>query len=463
MKQNKIKALLIFYPKKAQKEDHGLSSWILRTNRQIQQYFIGLLILTMSLGCVRFLFPFQIINLNGNSIQISNASVLFTAGQIFGLIILGALIQSNQGRVLTGGGFLTILMLFMSIINNPLILMIIRVFEGIGYGLLFLGVISLAIQFPKREGEVLGCLFAAIFVGLAIGQGFAGIIWNLILSQSGLSSSQSIQLIAGLASIFTLLSTLIISRTEQSKSENERKEWKWPHFHLKTWVTTMFVVPSVALLLLIYALYDFAHGLYTPNLSILLTKQGISEIGVSLGYLVGDMTWGVSQLFAGRLIDRRGYYIPLILSFLLKGLTVVFYPEINFILGLFVLLMLAGLAEGFLEPARNKAALTVEMKQKYDHSHLHLNVGFSSSGGIVLGAHEHNHVHEFKVDSFVGALQTVGILFFGVGSLLGSWFLIEGYTLKDITFIGGFCLVVTSALSIVFSAYQKRKNGEIDN
>ena len=68
-----------------------------------------------------------------------------------------------------------------------------------------------------------------------------------------------------------------------------------------------------------------------------------------------------------------------------------------------------------------------------------------------------------KVDSFVGALQTVGILFFGVGSLLGSWFLIQGYTLKDITFIGGFCLVGTSALSLVFSVYQKRKNGEIDN
>ena len=39
--------------------------------------------------------------------------------------------------------------------------------------------------------------FAAIFVGLAIGQGFAGIIWNLILGQTELSSTQSIQLVAG--------------------------------------------------------------------------------------------------------------------------------------------------------------------------------------------------------------------------------------------------------------------------
>ncbi|PWI48040.1 hypothetical protein CEE45_08415 [Candidatus Heimdallarchaeota archaeon B3_Heim] len=437
-----------------------MSSWILRTNRQIQQYFLGLFILTMNLGCIRFLFPFQIINLGGSTIQISNASVLFSAGQIIGLLILGALIQSNQKRLLTGGGLLAFLMLSMSIIIDPVLLMVMKILEGGGYGLLFLGVISLASQFPKREGEVLGGLFAAIFGGLAIGQGIAGITWNLMLDQTELTSIQSIQLIAGLASILTVISLLILVRTIQSTSKGERKVWKWQHFHLEPWVRKMFVVPSIALLLLIYSLYDLAHGLYTPNLSILLTAQGISEVGVSLGYLVGDMTWGVSQLFAGRLVDRRGYYIPLILSLLLKGVTVIFYPEANFISALFVLLMLAGLAEGFLEPVRNKAALIVEMKQKYEHSHLHLDVGFGSSRGIVLGAHGHVHEHEFKTDSFVGALQTVGILFFGFGSILGSWFLIQGYTLKDITLLGGLCLVGTSLASIVFAGYQKRKNND---
>ena len=434
-----------------------MSSWILRTNRQIQQYFLGLLILTMNLGCIRFLFPFQIINLGGSSIQISNGSVLFSAGQIIGLLLLGALIQSNRGRLITGGGLLALLMMSMGIIIDPVSLMVMKILEGSGYGLLFLGVISLASQFPKREGEVLGGLFAAIFGGLAIGQGLAGILWNLMLDQTELTSTQSIQLIAGLASILTVLSLLIILKTIQSTSKAERKEWKWQHFHLESWVKKMFVVPSIALLLLIYSFYDLAHGLYTPNLSILLTNQGISEVGVSLGYLVGDMTWGISQLFAGRLVDRRGYYIPLILSLLLKGVTVVFYPEANFIIALLALLMLAGLAEGFLEPARNKAALTVEMKQKLSHSHLHLDVGFGSSGGLVLGAHEHFHEHEFKADSFVGALQTVGILFFGFGSMLGSWFLIQGYTLKDITLLGGLCLVGASLVSIVFTATLKKR------
>jgi MFS family permease len=437
-----------------------MSSWILRSNRQIQQYFLGLFILTMSLGCIRFLFPFQIMNLGGNSIQISNASVLFSAGQIVGLLILGALIQSNTRRLLIGGGLLAFLMLSMSIIIDPVLLMVMKILEGSGYGLLFLGVISLASQFPKREGEVLGGLFAAIFGGLAIGQGIAGVTWDFMLNQTELTSTSAIQLIAGLVSILTFLSLLIIVRTTQSTSKAEQKKWKWQHFHIGPWVRKMFVVPSIAVLLIIYSLYDLAHGLYTPNLSILLTTQGLSEVGVSLGYLVGDMTWGISQLFAGRLVDRRGYYIPLILSLLLKGVTVVFYPEANFILALFVLLMLAGLAEGFLEPARNKAALTVEMKQKYVHHHLHLDVGIGSSGGIVLGAHEHFHEHEFKTDSFIGALQTVGILFFGFGSILGSWFLIQGYTLKDITLIGGICLVGASLVSLVFAGYQKRNTND---
>jgi MFS family permease len=189
----------------------------------------------------------------------------------------------------------------------------------------------------------------------------------------------------------------------------------------------------------------------------MLTEQGISEIWLSISYLLGDLTWGFSQLFAGRLVDRTGYYLPLIISLLLKGVTVIFYPEVHFIIALIALLATAGLAEGFLEPARNKAAIAVEMEDNYIHSHFHLNVGFGPSGGFVLGGHKHEHEHEMKTESFVGALQSVGILFFGVGAAVGSWLLIQGIPLEILTIIGGLCLIGASVASIIFTQIEKIK------
>ncbi|MHA2054943.1 MAG: MFS transporter, partial [Candidatus Hodarchaeales archaeon] len=278
----------------------------------------------------------------------------------------------------------------------------------------------------------------------------------------GISSIQSIQIISGAATILTIVSLVTLIRPQKKSANNTRKDWKWQHFHLRSWIRNLLAVPSIFLLLLIYSLYDFAHGIYTPNLSILLTEQGISTLGVSLGYLAGDMIWGVSQIFSGRIIDKTGYYIPLIISLALKGITVVFYPEVTVLLALFVVIMLAGLAEGFLEPARNKAALSTEIRQKYDHSHVHLDVGFSSSGGLILGAHDHVHEHENKHDAFIGALQSVGIIFFGLGSLAGSWFISQGYFLADITIIGGVCLLFASLVGILFRVVQKRENHSME-
>ncbi len=435
-----------------------MSNWLLRTDRQIQQYFLGLILLFLSLGCIRFLLPFQVINVGGNYFHVSNASALFAIGQIIGLTLLGSLIVFNKPRFLLGGGFLMILLGFMSISIDHNLLIAARLAEGCGYGIIFLGIISLASEFQKQEGEALGALFAAVFIGLALGQGLGGISWNGIRQIEGISSIQSIRIISGVMIVFTLISIVTIIKTSKQPSDKIQTEWKWQHFHIGPWVKKLLVAPSILLLLVIYALYDFAHGIYTPNLSILLTEQGISEIGVSLGYLTGDMMWGVSQIFAGRFIDRTGYYIPLIFSLALKGITVIFYPEVSFMFAFLIVIMLAGLAEGFLEPARNKAALSTEIRQKYNHSHVHLDVGFSSSGGVILGAHDHSHEHEHKPDTLIGAFQAIGIVFFGLGSLTGSWFLGQGHFLADVTLIGGVCLFCASLMGLLFAVFQKREN-----
>jgi len=154
--------------------------------------------------------------------------------------------------------------------------MLLRFFEGLGYGLVFLSIISLASIYSKREGEVLGGLFAAVFSGLAIGQGSAGIIWNFLLDISELSSIEVIKLISGVAGIITVVLLALMTFSRQKEDTSEIIGWKLPHFHLCIWLKKMLILPSLALLAIIFSLYDFAHGIYTPNLSIMLTEQGIS-------------------------------------------------------------------------------------------------------------------------------------------------------------------------------------------
>ncbi|MHA2225568.1 MAG: MFS transporter [Candidatus Hodarchaeales archaeon] len=431
-----------------------MSSWLLLSDHRLRQYFLGLFAIHLSLGSIRFLFPFQIINLGGDTTLISTASALFSGGQIIGLLILGVWITSNRTRFFLGGILLLLLMGLMSINGNPVVLSFARILEGLGYGILFLSVVSFASQFPNREGEVVGGLFAAIFSGLAVGQGIAGVLWRVLSDLGNISSAQTIQLIAGLTFLTTLIALIILRPALKSELKESENGWKWQHFHFRSWLRTLILFPSILLLLIVYSLYEFAHGLYTPNLSILLNQQGIDEIGLSFGYLIGDITWGISQLFAGKLVDKTGFSLPLVMSLLFKGIVVFFYPEISLLLALFTVLLLAGLAEGFLEPARNKAALSVEIQQNYHHSHLHIDLGFSSSGGFVIGFHKHGHEHNSKSDSLIGALQSIGILFFGIGSLTGSWFLIQGFTLETITIFGGFCLFFAGISSIFFSVFQ---------
>lgn len=428
---------------------------LLLSNRQIQKYFLGLLVLHISLGCLRFLFPFQIVNLGGNEVLISLASTVFSIGQILGFVFLGLIIHSKRSRLLIGGFFLLILMVTMSFSTDPNILTFARAFEGLGYGILFLSIVSIATQFPAKEGEVIGGLFAAVFIGLAIGQGIAGLVWNILLEIVKLNSTQCIQFISLIASFITLSALAILSSMLKSDTKISKNDWKLQHSHLRTWVRTIVTIPSIGLLMIIYSLYDFAHGLYTPNLSILLNQQGIDLIGLSFGYFLGDITWGISQIFAGRIVDRVGYPTPLVISLMLKGIVVIFYPEISFLISLFAVLFLAGLAEGFLEPARNKAALSFEKIQEFTHSHTHLDFGFSTSGSFTIGVHEHVHKHESRPETIVGTLQSTGIIFFGIGSLVGSWLLIQGLTLDIVTIIGGLCLAFASFFGIMLSVITK--------
>jgi MFS family permease len=411
---------------------------------------------------MRFIFPFQVILIGGTPSLVSTGSLILAIGQLFVFLLLTSLLVSIQSRFLIAGVCTlgtTSLMVWMT---DPSIFIWVRLLEGIAYGLYFLAIIKIAMKFAAREGEALGGLFAAVFSGLAIGQALAGIGWQVLeVGFPMLSSLQILQIIAGVEFVLSLVAwgalIPLLPRYEASQPKSSMRAWKLGHLHLLTWLKSFIFLPTVLLLALIYGIYDFAHGFYTPNLSILLNQNGFSTPSISVGYFIADITWGFSQALAGRLIDKIGFSIPLVLSLLFKGVIILFYPEVTLLLMLFVVLLLAGLSEGLLEPARNKAALAFELQnQNYRHMHAHLDLGFTQGTGFILGMHSHEHEHNLQPEDVIGVFKSVGILFFGIGSLVGSWLLTNGLSLTQITQIGGIILGLSALVALLFSIVQSR-------
>lgn len=411
---------------------------------------------------MRFIFPFQAILIGGSPSGISLGSLILACGNILALLLLPSLLVTIQSRFLIASICTLGTTFLMFWVTDSSIFVWVRLFEGMAYGLYFLAIIKIAMKFPSREGEALGGLFAAVFSGLALGQALAGLGWQAI--EGGfptLSSLQILQIIAGVGFVLSLVACgaliPLLPTYEPKQQEYPTRTWRLRHPHFLTWAKNYLLFPSVLLLAIIYGIYDFAHGFYTPNLSILLNQNGFSTPSISISYFLGDLTWGLSQVFAGRMIDKIGFSIPLVLSLLFKGLVILLYPEVTLLLMLFVVLIFAGLAEGFLEPARNKAALAFNFQnQNYRHLHHHLDLGFTQGSGFIMGTHYHEHNHNLQPENVIGVFKSVGLLFFGIGSLTGSWLLGNGISLSQITQIGGLILVLSAFVSILFSIVHSR-------
>ncbi|MFW9777415.1 MAG: MFS transporter [Candidatus Heimdallarchaeota archaeon] len=443
-----------------------MSSWLLLTDRRLQVYCIGIFLLHVSLGALRFIFPFQIILMGGSTSLVSIGSSILAIGQLVVFLVLTSLLVSIRSRFLIAGLCTLSTASLMAFMTEPSVFVWVRLFEGMAYGLYFLALIKIAIRFATRQGEVLGGLFASVFSGLAIGQVLAGIGWQMIeVTIPMLSSLQILQIIAAIGFALSILAwgmlMPLLPSYDQKKQIFLKQKWALPHFHLNSWIKNFMFLPAVLLLALIYGIYDFAHGFYTPNLSILLNQNGFNTPSISLGYFFADLTWGLSQILAGRLIDKIGYSIPLVISLILKGFIILFYPGVTLLFLLFGVLFLAGLSEGLLEPARNKAALAFELEdQNYRHLHAHLDLGFTQGTGFVLGIHSHEHEHNLQPENIIGVFKSVGLLCFGIGSLLGSFLLEEGLSLAQVTQLGGFMLALAGLTAILFSIVQTRSKKE---
>ena len=439
---------------------------LLFRDKSLFYHFSLILLASIGIGLARLLLPFQVVAVGGNEAIVSLTSVLFSVGQVVGLLFLSRIFGRSESSF-----FVVMLMWFSSltVLIFPFLVpvTIARFFEGLGNGLLIIAILNYAdTNYKENKGEAVGTLFGSIFFGGAVGQGLAGFFEEAIFVDQTFWVFTPFQIVLlvgiSLALISVIIAFVVLRRSDAKIFEVD--SIAIPHFHFGNLKDLFKFLPFV-LLLLIYAFYDFSHGIYTPNLPLVLYSHGISKIQVSIIFFFGDAVWGLAQIFTGRLVDKMGSWIPMALSMVIKGVGVVFYNIVYPWIGVLFLFATVGLGESLMEPARNIAVLKMEnyfdeelSNTKIHHKHRHLNVSFGRGQGFNFGVHSHVHEHKPSKESMIMGLQVVGILSFGMGGIVGSAILGLGGTAELLIYIGATILIFTSLIALAGKLFKYEKN-----
>ncbi|MHA1125652.1 MAG: MFS transporter [Candidatus Heimdallarchaeota archaeon] len=419
---------------------------LLFQNRQIAISYLAILFSSIGLGIGRFLYPFRFDELFiGGKTLVAIAAAAFSIGQLIGIFVLSKLLDK------TGFDFLFGIISWTLAVSLPLIpwypiMFFSKFFEGLGFGIITIAVLTLCSAEAKEcISEGIGTLLGAVFLGTALGQGIGGLVdtylfplWNFAGKFTVLQMSFLFATVISIVPIFiSLYQSIRARRVLEPKDKISLR-----HFHFKD-LKKLFLIPSFVFLLILYALYDLSHGLYTPNLVFMFENNGFTSAETGIIFFLGDAVWGISQIFTGKLADKFGNWLPIILSIILKGAGVILYPIAPGIIILGLAFIVVGFGEALMEPARNSEVLTIEDRLKVDekfaateHKHKHINFSFARGRGMELGIHAHFHEHEVDKEMILGIFQTVGIISFGLGGLLEALLISQSVSLETITFIG---------------------------
>ncbi len=444
---------------------------LLFRNRQIAVSYLAILFSSIGLGIGRFLYPFRFDELFSNSeTLVAIATAAFSIGQLLGIFVLSKLLNK------TGFDFLAGVLSWALAVSLPLIpwypiMFFSKFFEGLGYGILMIAVLNLCSAEAKEcISEGIGTLLGAVFLGTALGQGIGGLMDTYLFPKWNFSGRfTALQMSFLFATVISIIPIFIsLYQSFRVRKVLERKDKiSLSHFHFKD-LKKLFLIPSFVFLLILYILYDLSHGLYTPNLVRMFENHGFTSAETGIIFFLGDAVWGISQIFTGKLADKLGNWLPIILSIIIKGVGVILYPIAPGIYILGVAFIVVGVAEALMEPARNSEVLSIEDRLKVDekfaatqHEHKHINFSYARGRGMVFGIHAHLHEHEVDKEIIIGIFQTVGIISFGLGGLLEALLLSQSVSLEIITYIGAGIILFNIVFGgIGLALARKRKAGQ---
>jgi hypothetical protein len=80
----------------AESKSSDSTGWLLKRDSTIRRLFLGIFTIGFTAGALRFLFPFQVLNLGGTEALASLGGTYSAIGQVLGLVIVSRLFRGKK-------------------------------------------------------------------------------------------------------------------------------------------------------------------------------------------------------------------------------------------------------------------------------------------------------------------------------------------------------------------------------
>ena len=319
--------------------------------------------------------------------------------------------------LIVSGAVFVIAPLLYLFISDPLMLIPVRFFHGLGTAIL--GPVAAALlvdRFPGRKGEVLGRYSSATLVGRSLAPLTGGVIISYFATFPGLISYQVVYVVAFLFAIPAFAITLMYS-------EKDSHDIAFMQFTEFTRSFGAFFGDRVlrATAFVEMATY-FSFGAFETFLPVFLFDRGFSAVEIGIIFSVQVVLMAATKPLFGRVADRVDKRVQIIAGLFMIGVSVAIIPYFS---NLFVFLLISIVA----------------------------GLGLSLST-VATGSYIGEIAAKKEIGASMGALSSTMDIGHSLGPLVTG--LIIGYTLSyQVGFMAGFLLTLATAVFFIWSAIKK--------
>jgi len=213
-------------------------------------------------------------------------------------------------RALFGGAVLLLLMAFVRTAEE---LVIVRTIQGLITGSVAASSALIASQAPRqRMGYAMGVLQVGLGAGIAIGPLIGGTIADVYGYSTSFYVPAVLLFIAGILVLFGVQEQFVRPAKESSASQSLLNEWR-----------ILLLTPGILMTLLLRFMTSLGRMTLLPLVPFFVEElmQTTENLNTFTGLVIGitSATTTVSSIFLGKLGDRVGHRLVLIISMLLAG------------------------------------------------------------------------------------------------------------------------------------------------
>jgi MFS family permease len=336
------------------------------------------------------------------------AGILFS----FPVGVLSDKLGRRRLLIVSGAVFVIAPLLYL-FISDPLMLIPVRFFHGLGTAIL--GPVAAALlvdRFPGMKGEVLGQYSAATLVGRSLAPLTGGVIISYFAAYPGLISYQVVYVVAFLFAIPAFAITLLYS-------ENDPHDVAFTQFKEFTRSFGAFFGDRVlrATAFVEMATY-FSFGAFETFFPVFLFDRGFAAFEIGMIFSVQVVLMAITKPLFGRVADRVDKRLQIIVGLFLIGSSVALIPYFSSLPVFLLISITAGL-------------------------------GLSLST-VATGAYVGEIAAKKEIGASMGALSSTMDIGHSLGPLITG--LIIGYTLSYTAgFMAGFVLTLVTAVFFMWS------------